>query len=301
MRSDEVAVEVARGLDSLIGLSVGDALGQSFLLLGAAADTLLARRAVRQERPWRWTDDTAMAISIVRHLNAYGTLDPDELALAFADRYMAEPFRGYGGAAQTVLTRISAGAPWRREAARLFGGEGSMGNGAAMRAAPIGAYFAGDLDRTVEEALRSAAPTHAHPDGAAGAVAVAVAAAVAADMAARGVLDGELLLAEVYQRTPAGPTRDGLASARRLALSADPAEAARLLGTGKRVISSDTVPFCIWVAARHLDQYEEAVWTAITPPGDRDTTGAIVGGIVAMSAGVASIPPEWRRAREPLT
>ncbi|MCE9573531.1 MAG: ADP-ribosylglycohydrolase family protein [Deltaproteobacteria bacterium] len=301
MSSGEIAVEVSRALDSLVGLSVGDALGQSFLLLGAAAEPLLARRAVRKERPWRWTDDTAMAISIVRHLNAYGTLDPDELAPAFADRYMAEPHRGYGGAARTVLTRIAAGAPWRREAARLFDGEGSMGNGAAMRAAPIGAYFAADLKRTCDQALRSAAPTHAHPDGAAGAVAVAVAAAVAADMAAHGALDGDALLAAVHEHTPAGPTRAGIASARSLGLAADPAEAARRLGSGAQVIAADTVPFCVWVAARHLDSYEEAVWTAITPPGDRDTTGAIVGGIVALSAGVDSIPAEWRRAREPLT
>jgi hypothetical protein len=36
--------------------------------------------------------------------------------------------------------------PWRREAQRLFEGQGSYGNGAAMRAAPIGAYFADDRD-----------------------------------------------------------------------------------------------------------------------------------------------------------
>jgi ADP-ribosylglycohydrolase len=34
--------------------------------------------------------------------------------------------------------------------------------------------------------------------------------------------------------------------------------------------------------------------------GDRDTTCAIVGGIVAMSAGVESIPPSWIESREPL-
>ena len=46
--------------------------------------------------------------------------------------------------------------------AKAFGGEGSMGNGGAMRAAPIGAYFADDLDRVAREARASAEPTHAH-------------------------------------------------------------------------------------------------------------------------------------------
>jgi hypothetical protein len=34
--------------------------------------------------------------------------------------------------------------------------------------------------------------------------------------------------------------------------------------------------------------------------GDRDTTCAIVGGMVALHAGVDSIPREWLACREPL-
>ena len=76
--------------------------------------------------------------------------------------------------------------------------------------------------------------------------------------------------------------------------------AARCLGSGQRVLASDTVPFCLWCAARHLDNYEEAMWTTVAGLGDRDTTCAIVGAIVALSAGPASIPKEWLEAREPL-
>jgi ADP-ribosylglycohydrolase len=61
---------------------------------------------------------------------------------------------------------------------RQFDGMGSWGNGAAMRVAPLGAWFAEDLDTVVAEAIRSAQVTHAHPEAAAGAVAVAVAAAL---------------------------------------------------------------------------------------------------------------------------
>ena len=61
---------------------------------------------------------------------------------------------------------------------RLFGGEGSFGNGAAMRVAPLGAYFADELDAVVEQASFSAEVTHSHPEGIAGAIAVAVAAAL---------------------------------------------------------------------------------------------------------------------------
>jgi ADP-ribosylglycohydrolase len=39
-------------------------------------------------------------------------------------------------------------------------------------------------------------------------------------------------------------------------------------------------------------------WTTIHGGGDIDTTGAIVGGIVVMSAGRENIPALWLRSRE---
>lgn len=53
-------------------------------------------------------------------------------------------------------------------------------------------------------------------------------------------------------------------------------------------------------AARHLDDYEACLWATVSGLGDRDTTCAMAGGIVALSAGRASIPAAWMEAREPL-
>jgi ADP-ribosylglycohydrolase len=287
-----LARERARG--SLLGLAVGDAFGETI-----SRDPILARRIARRlpplRRPWRWTDDTAMAISVVETLEGHGTLDPDVLAGAFARRFQLEPGRGYAAGAASVLTRIAADGAWPEHAAALFGGRGSYGNGAAMRAAPIGAFFAPDLDRVAAEARRSAAPTHAHPDGAAGAVAVAVAAALAAGRTAR-----EAFIDEVARFTPDSPTRDGLHRAAELGLDFDVRFAGEELGTGCNISARDTVPFCVWAAARHLDSYEDAVWTATSQLGDRDTLGAIVGGIVAAATGAEGIPFLWRAALEPL-
>ncbi len=175
-----------------------------------------------------------------------------------------------------------------------------MGNGGAMRAAPIGAYFAEDLERVIVEARASAQPTHAHDEGQAGAIAVALAAAIAWRMRNDRERARTELLREVATRTPEGPTRDGIMNAMALDLSKDSREAARVLGSGSQVISSDTVPFALWCAARHLDSFEDAMWTTVAGLGDRDTTCAIVGGIVALSAGLASIPARFLEAREPL-
>jgi ADP-ribosylglycohydrolase len=67
-----------------------------------------------------------------------------------------------------------------------------------------------------------------------------------------------------------------------------------------KVSAQDTVPFCLWCAAKHLDNYEEALWATVSGLGDRDTTCAIVGGIVACYTGAEGIPSNWLAAREPL-
>ncbi len=76
-----------------------------------------------------------------------------------------------------LIFPLSAVAKLDEAASALFNGMGSFGNGAAMRIAPLGAYFADDLDRVAIEAERAAVITHTHPEAVAGAIAVALAAA----------------------------------------------------------------------------------------------------------------------------
>jgi ADP-ribosylglycohydrolase len=55
-----------------------------------------------------------------------------------------------------------------------------------------------------------------------------------------------------------------------------------------------------WIAAHRSAGSEEALWETVSGLGDRDTTCAIVGGIVAMKTGRASIPENWLARREAL-
>ena len=162
--------------DSLDGLSVGDALGAQFFMVGRSLADLVTGRP--PAGPWEWTDDTHMACSVVEQLREHGGIDQDRLAATFAQR--CEPDRGYGAGAVVILHQIRDGLPWRQAAAAAFGGQGSCGNGAAMRVAPLGAYHPDRPNVAAEHAIRSAEVTHAHPEGIAGAVLVAVAAAHAA-------------------------------------------------------------------------------------------------------------------------
>ena len=297
-RPDDHDARIERARLSLDGLSVGDAFGERFFAPAKQVIALIQDRTMPRP-PWTYTDDTEMAIGVVEVLDRNGGIDADDLAKTFADRYRMNPERGYGAAAHEVLQQIGSGVNWRVAAPSLFRGEGSKGNGASMRVAPVGGYFADDLDRVVDQARASAAVTHAHPDAQAGAIAIAVAAAWATThridpRAARG----RAMIQFVLDRTPAGPTHDGIERALALPELTSPAIAAAALGTGVNVTSSDTVPWTIWCAARHLDDFAECMWTTVSGMGDRDTTCAIAGGIVALAAGRQSIPPAWLAARE---
>ncbi|RKR85959.1 ADP-ribosylglycohydrolase [Micromonospora pisi] len=284
--------------DSLDGLSVGDALGAQFFVPGVSAEDFAAGHI--PAGPWPWTDDTEMACSIAEQLQTHGRIDQDRLAMAFAERF--EPYRGYGGGAVVVLRQIREGAAWRDVARSVFQGQGSMGNGAAMRVAPLGAFHADDSRTAALEAMRSAEVTHAHAEAVLGAVAVAVAAAEAGWGRTVGVRPeaGELLNSALDHLVESR-VRRGIERARTL-LGGSVAEAAYELGNGSQVLAQDTVPFTLWVAATHLHDYPAAIAACVEAGGDVDTTSAIVGGIVAAytGSGVNGIPRTWLRRREAL-
>ena len=109
---------------------------------------------------------------------------------------------------------------------------------------------------------------------------------------------GAELLRATYDRTPEGETRRGIGHALRLPFFTSALLAAKVLGTGSQVTAPDTVPYCVWSAAKHLADYKEALVSTATGDGDCDTNCAIVGGIVALYVGKAGIPADWRAARE---
>jgi ADP-ribosylglycohydrolase len=291
---------VARVQLALDGLSVGDAFGQRFFH-PARIITLMGGTRETPPPPWPYTDDTEMALAIAEVLGAHARIDQDELARNFARRFQTNPNRGYGATAFQILTAILRGEPWHKASREAFSGEGSMGNGGAMRVAPVGAYFADDLGAVVHHARASAAVTHGHSDGQAGAIAVAVAAAWAWRNRGNPHRRQEDLFRAVLDLTPEGGTRRVLEHAASLPLQVPARQAANLLGSGEKVVSWDTVPFALWCAARHLDDYTEALWQTVSGLGDRDTTCAIVGSIVALSTGRGGIPQDWLAAREALS
>src|SRR5436305_1915941 len=123
---------LALARESLAGLSVGDALGaQHFVAPVDITDP--------PPGPWPWTDDTEEACCLVATLGE-GDFDRDAFAARLGRHH--DPHRGYGPGAVVLLRAIRDGLPWPIAAAAAFDGQGSAGNGAAMRAAPLGAWHA---------------------------------------------------------------------------------------------------------------------------------------------------------------
>jgi len=126
---------------SLLGLRVGDCFGECFMMPPGFAVARIEARTL-PDGPWSYADDTEMALSIVEQLESSGEIEQDMLAALFAHRFTLD--RGYGKGAFQILRSMQQGVHWRGLSYGAFRGMGSFGNGAAMRVAPLGAYFAED-------------------------------------------------------------------------------------------------------------------------------------------------------------
>lgn len=107
------------------------------------------------EKECRFTDDSVLTVAVadcILHGKDYA-----ETIKTYGNRY---PYAGYGGTFRKWL----AGA--------IEGPYNSWGNGSAMRVSPVG-FALNTLEEVLEEAERSAAVTHNHPEGIKGAQAIA--------------------------------------------------------------------------------------------------------------------------------
>lgn len=277
-------VEGAAG--ALLGTFVGDALGMPFEGLPAEAIPLPVEMMDARLGRGTYTDDTQMMIALAESLIERGRVDEDHLARAFADAY--DPKRGYGSGTRQVLDLWAGGTPVAAAAHRVFGGEGSRGNGAAMRIAPVAVRFANDPHRLLIEAARSAGVTHAHPIG--------IDAAVVQAAAIGAALRGENIIEVVLGVAASEEMRSGLRDlAALLDAGLEPRQAAVQLASSAD--ARESVCAAVYAAVAH-DAFERAVDFAVRLGGDTDTVAAMTGAIVGARAGVGSIPARWLEALE---
>jgi len=281
---------------ALLGTAVGDALGAPF---EGAAD-VRPRDLEHVERDaglLRWTDDTAMTLAAAESLAEHGGFDGAAMAHRFAEEHRREPWRGYGAGPPQIFAAIRAGAPWDEPARALFGGSGSFGNGAAMRAAPAGLLAYGALPAAARLARQQAAITHTHEQGLQGAALQACAVAwLVCAQPTEGSDSPTRLLDEIRGYAPDRELQEGLTAITALRPDADPTSVVAALGNG--VAAVESVPAALWAFVRHPRSFVDTVRAAITLGGDTDTIAAMAGALSGAFLGCDAIPRSWRERLE---
>jgi len=284
-------IELAK--KSLKGTSIGDAFGESFF---GETDKMLAHIYERSipQTSWEFTDDTVMAIAVFEQLKMYQGINQAQLAEHFVANHQKDVNRGYGATARRILREIGEGGNWKDIASNVFEGMGSMGNGASMRVSPIGAYYYDDLKLVKQLAIQSAEITHTNIEGITGAIAVAVATAIATSMKLNNEKISPIeFINRVANELPDTDTKSKVKKSISIPYSYNIETVKTVLGNGSKIMAQDTIPFSIWCAAYNLNNFEEAIWKAVSILGDRDTICAIVGGITIMSTAIDNVPKVW--------
>ena len=290
---------VDRAIGCLAGLALGDALGAPFegatRVDRAAIDGLLT-----SDDPLRWTDDTHMMLALADSLLACGAaVEPQHLGDTFAARYHEEPWRGYGAGPPHVFALAATGMAYVDAAATLFDGSGSLGNGAAMRCAPVAVAGHPDAGRTRAMAAAQAAVTHAHPEGRDGATLLAA----VIDLALRTPAPAALELRRLDPRSDTAdlPVTELRSPTMRAAVDVlidtgpDSTTARRF---GSAVAARSSVPAAISVAVTHPHDVVDTIRAAIQQGGDTDTVAAMAAAITGAHLGSGDLPGSLLRRLE---
>lgn len=269
-----------------MGLAVGDALGSKWegltpdLIFEMGPADRIVEHASRDTI--YYTDDTQMTIGISQTLIELGALEKHYLAQKFAQNY--HPDRGYGQGARRIINAIGFGEDWEQIAATIFQGQGSLGNGAAMRVAPVGLFFAPDLNRVLQQAEVSASPTHCHEIGIDSARIMAAATMFAA-ASHRFAFDRERFLKSLLKVAQTEEFQWQIGHALKL----PPLASLRCFGNSLQAHRSVMTSIMCFVDAP--DSYPQAISRAIGQGDDVDTLAAMAGALSGARLGLKAIPP----------
>ncbi|WP_457636708.1 ADP-ribosylglycohydrolase family protein [Oceanithermus sp.] len=290
-----VTISKVRG--TLFGIAIGDALGAPnegkprWKLAASPIDSLRPHNG----RPaGTVTDDTDLTLALARSILATGTLDPEDLVPRIIEA--SRNTVGGGWATEQAVNRLERRAAW------WLAGTPSAGNGAAMRAAPVGLFFE-DPAEIRRAAFLQAIITHRDRSAAASAIVNALfvswlargggAKVEALEWLASAVDGLEVPLASRHQKrkhyTVAGLVREAASYV------GEPGKAFERFRTGAFVL--ETLPSALVVFLSYPEDPEKALLTAAHAGDDTDTLASLVGGWLGAHLGDRKLrsrtPSNW--------
>jgi ADP-ribosyl-[dinitrogen reductase] hydrolase len=283
------AVELRdRAVGSVLGLSLGDALGAPFEF---RRRDRIPSPLPAFDLPWMGlapgtgTDDTAMARILVRSLIAHGgDLDAMDVRSRLVDWLATDP-PDVETLTRRVLTRVREGVDGAaREYVEQQGPEVSAGNGSVMYCAPLGVAYARRPDRLETLAPELSAITHWDERCRTSCLAVtlAVAALVRGEPAPYAV---EAAVAAVAE----------LEGGEELEYLVQEAGRARPVDGPDMGFTLFTAGLALRVAAEAED-VEGGLRYVVSLGGDTDTNAAVAGALLGAVHGRAGLPQTWLRS-----
>jgi poly(ADP-ribose) glycohydrolase ARH3 len=271
----------------LIGAAIGDALG-------ATREGATDFQEVTALGP-RYTDDTAMMIGVAESLIESGTFHYEDMATRFIQNYEREPWRRYSAGAPRIFRMMQNGRLWFGMLDREVYPGGSIGNGAAMRVAPVGLFYHDDPRELRDSSYQSGGITHSTELALEGAAIQACAVALAVQC--RSVnRDSHAFLTRLREFTINEEYRTALDLIGRL-LERETAREEILTYLGNSAEAFHSVPTAIYSFLSQHD-FQSAVTYAVSLGGDADTIGAMTGAIAGACFGIEGIPAIWKYSVE---
>ncbi len=295
----------------LIGKAIGDAMGMPFETKRWNDPSILAwdghsygASEFHKLNPGQWTDDTGMALALTESLfkHQYDVrekrgFDPERTAACYTLWYNSPKFRGAGQTTRKALENLKNGVPWYQS-----GELGALGNGTAMRIAPLGVFYKDEPTRLMKAAKLDAIITHDGHEAQQGSIAMAMGVALLLN----GVKREEILesLRHILEPSRLLDNINLIASNKTIYDTLKNKDYERNLDRngGNRIISQlilgnkytvvEAVPraFYVFVATR---SFEEAIELAIRGGGDTDTVAAMVGALAGAYYGLDAIPDSY--------
>jgi poly(ADP-ribose) glycohydrolase ARH3 len=281
-------------LGGMVGSALGDAIGELAFQYRKKEDLCIQSD---RSKEFSYTDDTAMSIGLAESIIKKGCLDQQDLGETFRYNYEREPWRGYASGPPTIFSIVKQLGITYAEAARsLFGGVGSLGNGAAMRIVPVGLFFHNSPD-LYEKACISASVTHVHPVGKDGAAVQARAVSLAVNLDPKEAFPYKTFIDSLIDFAITPKIEEKILLVQKLInAQSPPSFAAEQLG--RTVAVHESLPFALYSFLRHPKSFEDCLFCATLNGGDRDTLGAMACAISGAYLGIESIPQSWRQKLE---
>jgi ADP-ribosylglycohydrolase len=290
------------GAGCLVGQGIGDAVG--FIVEGKAPELCAPyARKVFSENPGavehlsrgpftfgQYSDDTQLARELARSLVSNDGWKPGDFANRVAVLFRDNLIIGRGHATQAAAERLLKGIGWDKAGTP----SPSAGNGAAMRAAPVGLFFPDD-DERLAVADEQARVTHLDPRSRAAAVLVADVVAVnvaqreegLAWFAARVTNLDPVLAKHLVKDMPRWLKMDNPDEQIAKAGHA-PKGSAHKFGSWRGIspFATPSVLYALYAFLKTPDDAETVLHRAVSVGGDVDTVAAMAGAMVGAAVGI---------------